>query len=195
MKNNRASLTTAQAERLVRNIGDPAFSLGRLDALGGKEGETSVIQLNLGWQSHIDLYEQLHNNPDKFEVVQESDFGGGRSNVKCVVRYVRKGPWKLEKQTDSEKPSSEKSSKSSKKKEEPEEEKGVIGFGAAVSHPTSEKKKAAKPAKKKVPKKKKKKAPQKKTKKSSPKKSRPAKKRAPKKKKAKGKAKKKKPSR
>lgn len=185
MKNNRASLTTAQSERLMRNIGDPPFSLGRLDALGTGDGKTSVVQLNLGFQSDIDLYERLHNNPDKFEVVQESDFGGGRSNVKCVVRYVRKGPWKLKAPTDSEKPSSKKSSRSSEKKEGAQEK--VIGFGAAVSRPPPEKKKVGKPAKKKTRKKtppKKKKVPAKK-KKSSPKKSRLVKKSRPGKKKAK----------
>ena len=180
MKNNRASLTTAQAERLMRNIGDPPFSLGILDALSVGEGETSVIQLNLGLQSDVDLYEQLHNNPDKFEVVQESDFGGGRSSVKCVVRYVRKGQWKLEMPEDSEKPSSKKSSRSSKKKEE----EPVIGFGAVVSRPSA-KKKAVK-VKKKTPRKKKK-APAKK-KRSSPKRSRPVKKSQPKRKKAKKKS-------
>jgi len=167
MKNNRTKLNESQTKILLRNLGDPSLIAGKLDIFTSEETH-SIIELDISKKTHILVYETLKNDHEKFEVLQEKDFGGTGSYVR--IRYVRKGIWTLDLPPDLANPSSMKSSRSSKKKEEEkkEGEAPIIGFGAAVSKP--------KPAKKKIPAKKKK-APVKK--KAPAKRKAPAKKKSP----------------
>ena len=120
----------------MRNLGDPSFLSKKIDDDESQEGTISIIELHLSNKVHLQAYEELHNNPDKFTVVKEDDHGG-RGHTRTVVRYLRKGAWTIELPEASRIPSRGGSKKSSSSKKDPE--KKIAGFspGSAKAKPAS----------------------------------------------------------
>jgi hypothetical protein len=88
MKNNRTGLTAEQTQTIIRRLGEPrSLATFFRDALN--LGRMSIVMLDLSESSHVALYEALHNEKDKYEVVQEDDYTS-RSSVFTVIRYLRK---------------------------------------------------------------------------------------------------------
>lgn len=151
MKNNKSILSGADAQSLLRNLGEPGLVAGRIDSLE-EEGNASIVELIPSIPEHRQVYEEIHNNPDKYEVVHESDFGG-RGKCHVLVRFVRKGPW------DVTLPSSfEASQKKSTKSRKRDKGKSIGGFAESLKKGTKKKT----PKKKKAPKRPRKKSPKKK---------------------------------
>lgn len=127
MKNNRALINTGDAAQITRNLGDPELFAG---IIRDEEdvGDAEIVQLTLGHEGDRAVYSEIKNNPDRYEVVQETDFGG-RDNVLVVLRYLRKGPWKPDLRHLHSPPDSGKGSK--KRQPDPERTK-VAGFAGGV---------------------------------------------------------------
>jgi hypothetical protein len=139
MKNNHALLNTTGALLITRNLGDPELFAGVIRDMQDL-GESEIIQLNLSNPAACEIYAELKNNPDRYQVVQETDFGG-RDKIMVVLRYMRKGPWKPDLSRMRSLEESEKDSKKPRKPRSTEpKQKKVAGFMAGV--------KPAKPAKK-----------------------------------------------
>ena len=118
-KNNRASVNTEETFTVTSTIGDPDYlaHLGQFETTG----ERSAVLLDLSKADHIEIYEELYNTPDKFEVIDESEHGG-RASVYVVIRYLRKGPWKIslpeysKKNSSSSQPTGKRTQTAAKKK-------------------------------------------------------------------------------
>lgn len=125
-KNNRSSVNEEEVHMVTSTIGDPDY----LAHIGNFEttGEKSVVLLDLRNPDHIEVYEELHNSPDKFDVVDESDYGA-RNSVLIVVRYLRKGPWKIRLPEYSKKNSSS-SQQKGKRTQTATKKKKVAGFAS-----------------------------------------------------------------
>lgn len=121
MKNNRIGLTAEQTRTIIKRIGEPrALSSFFRDALN--LGRMSIVLLDLSEPSHVALYDALHNETDKYEVVQEDDYTA-RTTVCTVIRYLRKTACELTKVPPI---SSKVSSKKSVKLQKPKTK--VVGF-------------------------------------------------------------------
>lgn len=143
MKNNHALLNTEGALLITRNLGDPELFAGVIRDMQDL-GESEIIQLNLSNPAACEIYAELKNNPDRYQVVQETDFGG-RDKVMVVLRYMRKGPWKPDLSRMRSLEDSEKESKKPRKPQSTEpKRKKVVGFGAAAKKAKAVKKKKGK---------------------------------------------------
>jgi hypothetical protein len=144
MKNNRSLVSSAETQTLLRNLGEPALIAGRIDPLE-EEGQATIVELVPSIPEHRAAYEEIHNNPDKFEVVHETDFGG-RGKCHVLVRFVRKGPWDINLPS----PSGD-SPKRSRRSPTGGKKSSVMGFGATPkkSSPKKEAPKKKSPAKRK----------------------------------------------
>jgi hypothetical protein len=93
-----------------------------------EEGESEIVQINLSDEDDRAVYSEIKNNPDRYEVIQETDFGG-RGEVLTVLRYVRKGPWKPNLRHQR---SYRDSARGSRKQQNAPARKKVAGFAVAV---------------------------------------------------------------
>lgn len=125
MKNNRAKVNQADTTVVLSQLGDPPL-LPIVEELT-TEGERSIILLNLSDPEDIEIYEQLYNSPDDFEVLDEDRYGG-RYTVFVVVSYIRKGQCKIKLPESPAPKGSGKKKKGSGKKKEPK-----IGFSPRKS--------------------------------------------------------------